>query len=224
MIWRRWPRLDGRRLIFGIGTGRSGSLSLAALLAAQPGVAVSHEFAPLAADGTPRRRFLKPLPWEASERRLRRALRRLLRRRCTVVGDVGSFWLPNLFAILVRYPETRVVCLERPREEVVASFVRKTGRRNHWMAHDGLRWERDRKWDPVFPTYEAASKEEAIGAYWDDYRKRVAALARRFPDAIRSWPLEEALNSEGGRTALLAHLGFPPEVQARREGLRLNRS
>ncbi len=224
MIFRRWPPLEGRRLVFGIGTGRSASLSLAALLTAQPGASVTHEFARLRDDGKPRRRFMRPLPWEVSERRLRRAVGRLLRLPGPVVGDVGSFWLPYLPTLLALYPGSRVACLERPRDEVIASFVRKTGRRNHWMAHDGRRWEHDPFWDPVFPKYEAASKEEAIGAYWDDYRSRVAALARSFPGAIRSWPVEEAINSEEGRTALLTHLGFPFEAHVHPQDLHLNRS
>lgn len=223
-MFQRWPPLAGRRLVFGIGTGRSGSLSLAALLAAQPDAAVSHEFAPVEADDGTRRRFMKPLPWEVSERRLRRALRRLLRSPCGVVGDVGSFWLPYLPFILIRYPATRVACLRRPREEVVASFLRKTGRRNHWMSHDGREWERDPLWDRVFPKYEAASKEEAIGVYWDDYQRLVAVLERRFAGSIATWDMEEALNRDPGRTALLTHLGFPPETQIHRPGLRLNRS
>ena len=67
------------------------------------------------------------LPWTPDERTggIRERLRRMLdARREPVVGDVASFYLPYVEEAVALEPSIRIVCLTRPREEVVEGFCR----------------------------------------------------------------------------------------------------
>eukprot|EP01047_Picozoa_sp_COSAG01_P073874 COSAG01_NODE_12171_length_1787_cov_1.661137_1_plen_116_part_10 len=57
-----------------------------------------------------------------------------------VVGQVSSAALAFVHEIVAIDPAVRVVVLTRPRDEVVASFMRKTSKRNHWQRDAGRLW------------------------------------------------------------------------------------
>ncbi|MBC7078735.1 MAG: class I SAM-dependent methyltransferase, partial [Synergistales bacterium] len=98
-----------QRIVLGMGSGRCGTLSLARVLSQQLGVIVSHEEPPL-------------LPWrrEPGDRVIReRFARWRCSRRAEIVGDVASFYLPYVEDAIALEPAIRIVCLKRPREEVV---------------------------------------------------------------------------------------------------------
>ncbi len=195
--------VEERVLVVGVGTGRSGSKSLARLLNAQPDTEITHEL------GYPK---AGPLPWDAHDADIHSILNRLFERPGVRIGDVSSSWLPHLQTVF-SYSEARVrvVALQRPRAEVVESFLRKTGTKNHWRVHDVSSWHPDPIWDPVFPNLnQSLSKEEAIGAYWDEYHECLAKLQSERPDAIRIWPMELALGSSEGRNEILEFVGIPP--------------
>src|SRR5262245_55888342 len=104
-------RMDGRRIILGMGSGRCGTRSLAAVLSRQPGTKVTHEAKPL-------------LPWRNPRssviaqrfERMQRAVHD------GVVGDVASFYLPYAEMAIAIEPDVRIVCLKRPQDDVVESF------------------------------------------------------------------------------------------------------
>ena len=79
---------------------------------AEPGVQVSHEEPP-------------KLPWKKlpGERVIRERFARMRRHRDgRILGDVASFYLPYVQNAIAVEPAIRIVCLKRPREEVVRSF------------------------------------------------------------------------------------------------------
>jgi hypothetical protein len=114
-------------LILGIGTGFCGSRSLARVLNQQPGFQISVDDAPL-------------LPWKRAGDRevLRERFARWRKVRTgQVLGDVAAFYLPYVEEIVALEPAVRIVCLKRPREEVVAAFCHWLDERyplpiNHW--------------------------------------------------------------------------------------------
>ena len=199
------------QIVFGLGSGRCGTQSLAALLNDQQGARVWHE-------------VLGPaVAWEGGHRAVDEVLRRfLLHAEAKLVGDVASYYLPYVQQILAACPRVRFVCLKRDREETVASFLTKTARKNHWMTHDGTQWKRT-PWDTCFPKYPASSKAEALGLYWDDYYRRAAELETSLPQGFRVFSIAE-LNTEEGQHAILEFLGIPRELRRLAVGLRLNAS
>ncbi|RMH04501.1 MAG: hypothetical protein D6702_03105 [Planctomycetota bacterium] len=186
-------------LVFGLGTGRCGTTSLARLLDLQPGWEVFHEY------------FAYDLPAdpEAARPFVDAFLARAARSRHEVVGDVFSAWLYSLDRILDRAPEARFVCLKRDRTGTVRSFDRWSGPRNFWVAHDGRRWQSD-PWDHCFPKFAAVDKAEAIGLYWDDYYDRAETFAAEMPDRFRIFPMA-ALNHEDGQREITSFCGLPAD-------------
>ncbi|MFY0632461.1 MAG: sulfotransferase [Vannielia sp.] len=128
-------------MVFGLGSGRSGTTSLAELLNHQPGMCCFHEMAP------------STFAWEGAEEAVGSLLRdfhaalhgdeRLLsvdriyhRQEDTLerfrslaplnaLGDVASYYLPYVEYILDRAPGARFPVLKRAREATIASFVAK---------------------------------------------------------------------------------------------------
>ncbi|MCF1709747.1 hypothetical protein L0V05_13075 [Tabrizicola sp. J26] len=130
-------------VVFGLGSGRCGTKSLAALLNAQPGTVCFHEANPSAmawagAEDTVfslLRDFRAILDDDERAITVDRAspdrtepLKRLhALPRVEVIGDVGIYYLPYVTQILSRFPEARFPCLQRDRTEVIKSYVRKLG-------------------------------------------------------------------------------------------------
>lgn len=187
------------RLVLGIGTGRSGSTSLVALLRAQADAVVSHEHPPR-------------LPWKPHPERFafhRRCFEALLRTHA-FVGDVSHWWLPYLDQIFEAFPGAKVVALKRDREQTVRSFekVKGSGERavNHWHDHGGRGW-RPNPWDECYPSYGVPDRREAIGRYWDDYYQQAEAWQARRSEDVLVLPVE-VLDSETGQDRLFGFLGM----------------
>lgn len=129
-------------VIIGLGTGRSGSLSLARLINAQPDSVCFHEINPSCMrwagtpgpvlsmlrefqeilNGGPRDRLTIDL---ASPHR-DEAMPRLQRLdRITTIGEVGFYYLSYVDQIVSENPETRFPCLRRGKDATVKSYVNK---------------------------------------------------------------------------------------------------
>ena len=121
-------------IILGIGTGRCGTASLAKVLNQQTDAVCSFDEPPL-------------LPWKHTDgaRIIRERFARFrLHGKARRLGDCGSFYLPYLEDAIAAEPDIRVVCLRRPREEVVGSFCQWLDQTmplptNHWARQPALR-------------------------------------------------------------------------------------
>lgn len=240
-------------IVFGLGSGRSGSQSLARLLGLQPGALVTHEknphdlawtgaedavlanlreFEQALATGRPRLRITLEEP-------NRDVIARLGEERpIRLAGDVAFYYLPYVRTILAANPDVRFICLRRDRESTIDSFLDKTVKRrpfaflervglrrvknrNHWVEHDGTRWDSDPVWDRCFPKYDADDKRSALEMYWDDYYQTAERLQAELPDRFRLEPIE-ALNDESGQDALLEFVGVPEDERVYEVGVREN--
>jgi hypothetical protein len=209
--------MDGRQIVLGMGTGRCGTRSLAALLNRQPTAHVSHEAKPL-------------LSWRNSRPSvLAQRFQRMIRLRDEpVVGDVASFYLPYVEEIIGIAPAVRIACLQRPREEVVESFCHWLDAvhplpTNHWAKKPAQGWHHEPVYTRIFPQYDIRDREEGIRRYWDEYYQRAGALASRFPQNVRIFDWQEGLNTEQGQREILSFCGFPPEQQVLALGIHENK-
>lgn len=194
-------------VILGIGTGRCGTVSLARLLDAQPGVICTHEDQPYLPWHF---NWENEADWEAFHIHVARF--RQKQSKAKMVGDVAFYWLPYLHEMLSSFPGLKVICLKRDRDETIASYMKKTRGRNHWMPHDGSQWRLDPTWDPCYPKYpDAQTKEEAIGRYWDDYYRTAERWAQHWPDQVRIFDMD-VLNSEEGQDQIFDFLGLKEHV------------
>lgn len=199
-------------LVIGLGTGRCGTNSLAALLDLQTDAAVTHE------------RFGHGLHWEgglAQVDALIAAVRADLRSGLRLAGDVHSAYLPYAERLLSTRPAVRMVCLQRDRDATVASFESKTHRKaNHWAPTRPF--SRHARWNACFPTYPAElPKPEAIARYWDEYYREAERLQARDPDRFRVVPMTD-LNSEAGQRSILGFVGIAAADQRVADDLHLN--
>ncbi len=182
------------RIIIGLGTGRCGTLSLKHLLSMQPDINATHE--------------TMLLPHEFNERKFKQYMNRLRGRSAEVTADVALWNLSYVTAILAEYHNTKFICLKRDKEAVVASFIRKTPKRNHWTSFDSEHWS-DEKWPRearcpyrrCYPRFDA-DKERAIGFYWDHYEVVSEIYEKEFPDSFRIFPVEY-LNTRDGCEKIL---------------------
>lgn len=205
-------------IILGIGAGRSGGFSLAKVLRQQPDTICSHVEQPL-------------LPWNHDNRRRvieERFARFRLHGKARLLGDVASSYLPYVEDAIAAEPDIRIVCLKRPREEVVASFCRSLDESmplptNHWAAQPAQGWYHDPNWTRIFPQYDTQHREDGIRRYWNDYYERVDDLVCRYPEHVRLFDAHESLNSEAGLRDLLGFVGIPPEQQVSAVGTHADR-
>lgn len=189
-----------KRLIIGLGTGRCGTSSLRSLLEMQPNTHATHE--------------TMLLPHKFNERKYRQYMKRLWDRSADIAADVALWNLPYVTTIMSGYPTTKFICLTRDKEAVVKSFMQKTAKnRNHWTRYDSEHWDeelwfREKRcpYKNCYPRFDA-SKEEALGLYWDYYHIVAETYERAFPDSFRIFPLE-FLNSRDGCESILDFAGY----------------
>jgi hypothetical protein len=93
---------------------------------------------------------------------------------------------------------------------------------NYWQEHDGSRWKEDPVWDSCFPKFDADTKEEAIGLYWDYYYLEAERLQREYPASFRIFPVED-LGSPAGQKRILSFVGIPEADMVCSEELHLHR-
>lgn len=199
-------------LVIGLGSGRCGTQSLAALLDAQPDATVLHE----------RREW--HVPWLGGEPDMDALLdwsHERFARGDLLVGDVGFYYLPYVEYLAERHERVRFVCLKREREATVRSFMIKTRRNaNHWRRTRW--WHLKTKWNHCFPTYgDHLSKEDAIRRYWDEYYQRAEDIEVRFPELFRVFPVAD-MNDARGQDTILEFVGVPPAARHVEPGIREN--
>ncbi|MEM7475713.1 MAG: sulfotransferase [Planctomycetota bacterium] len=200
------------RFLIGMGSGRCGTQSLAYLLNLQPRTQICHECLPLLPYTT------NPSP-EFVQRRFERLLQMSDKRRSPndpdteVVGDVASFYVCYVEKMLRTTPDLRVICLKRSREQVVDSFGRWIDSNRNYLADHWSRLLRadhfrDPVWSTIFPKFDAPSRSEAIGKYWDWYYAAVDKLRTQFPERVRCYATETLLNCRQEQSTMLQFAGY----------------
>lgn len=187
---------DNKRpnLIFGLGTGGCGSVSLTRLLDAQRGCVASCEIVPY-------------LPWVIRQDIMLRKLLKLESRAASVSCDVAFYYLPYIAEICELRPNSRFICLQRERSDCIQSLAGKMDRistncyqtinQEGCRVHPGIA-DQLPKYDDE-PTMVAA-----IGRYYDDYYKRARSMVC---GNFHIFSITE-LNNESGVRRILKFAGF----------------
>ncbi len=196
------------QVVLGLGTGQCGLSGLAEILSRQPGCELSFNQSPL-------------MPWARRPERNMLA-ERLARIRSTatasIIGDCSSSYLPYCREILETEPDIKLICLTRPRDEIVANFIQYLHRNhslpiNHWNRERTTGWHHDPIYTRMFPQYQTVDRESGIRRYWDEYQEASSQLAEQFPGRFRLYDPESAFDTESGLRELLSFVGIPAEQQ-----------
>jgi len=170
------------KYILGIGTGRSGTASLAHLLSAQDGVQGGHERAPR-------------IPWTPSDADRTRAIRWLKAQSGPITVDVAHSWISMVGYVATEVP-VRWVGLVRDREETVDSFCRHMPKK--YIQTDGPHGAAQ------FPTYDLPERkawEAYVRQYhWQLILMREVQIGQVFPMTF--------LNTKPGQRRLLNAAGI----------------
>jgi hypothetical protein len=204
----RQPLRTRGRIVLGIGSGRSGSTSLAAMLATIGGSCCTHENPPL-------------ISWKPEPEELELQVGRFdrLARYHPLVADVSHWWLNVIGRFFGEFPEARVVGTFRALGSCAASFMRIKGSGrasyNHWVPYANGIWAAAR-WDSAYPTYPVpehaaldpdGAKLELIARYVREYNEAMHALARCFPAKIML-VATESLDDEAVQNAIFDFVGL----------------
>ena len=209
-----------KKYVFGLGTGRCGTLSLARLLAFQDEFLVTHEGLLMTGEKSFGERCLPLLAWEFSGQEIGAYLNSAERAKGVTLADVAFYHL-NYVPYLIRHLKwTRFVCLKRDKMATIRSFLGW----NKFNIFDS-REERESMqltvWHRCFPKYDVLTKEAALMRYWEDYYRQSEWLAAHYPQNFRIFSTE-ALNSRHGVRAILSFLDIPSERQQLLKGIRLH--
>lgn len=184
--------MKDKKYIFGLGTGRCGTVSLTSLLNLQDSSCFSHEMGS------------KPyLSWEKERLKIFNHLNLLIRNDKKFSGDVAFFLLPYVEDIIKFLPNSKFIILQRDKESTINSYMKKTINRNHWMDHDGRKWRKN-IWDRCYPKFSCNSKEEALEKYYDLYYDE----CKMIPQDKCFWMETSELNDENTCLNMLEWCGF----------------
>ncbi|CAA0123413.1 Uncharacterised protein [Halioglobus japonicus] len=252
------------KVLIGLGSGRSGTASLTALIDRQPNALCFHEMNPSCAvfSGNPQphinavSEFRKLLaggdrarlsidyarPSSVKTYADLQAMPQL-----TLIGDIAYYYLNYIEELFELFPECVAVCMKRDRESTVNSWMKKSAinrwpslwladrlkswltrtpfytEYNYWQEHDGSQWQKDPVWDSCFPKFEASSKREAIGMYWDYYYLEADRLEKKYPDRFRVFDVRD-LSDPDGQKRILSLLGIAEENMVFGEEVHLHQS
>jgi hypothetical protein len=180
------------QVILGLGSGRCGSTSLSAMLAAVTGSCATHENPPLIA-------------WNPESEQLDFHMRRfrLLTRYFPLVFDSAHWWLRAIDRFFADFPDGKAIGLYRDNKACAQSFARVKGEglgsSNHWIAPGNGIWSAN-NWDPTYPTFSLpedadldpdAARAQLILRYVEEYNDALFALRERLPDKVMLVRTEE---------------------------------
>lgn len=191
------------KVIIGAGTGRCGTMSLSRLLSIQANTRASHEM------GTKEEGFSVPVNVHTPGRFVF-LHNKISNCKADVFADVSFYWTFSMEEIIKKY-DAKIVYLYRPGSEVVPSFEKKAGKRNHWQEHDGSQWEKH-MYDVCFPKYPSnLTRAEAITCYWDDCMKEALRVSSLYKNNVRIFSTAN-LSDEQQCIDLLKWLGYESPV------------
>ena len=201
-----------RRMIFGTGSGRCGTWSLYTLLKQQLNTLSAHEGV--------------PLPWEQDLTIFWRSIFRLQIHPETLAGDkhlilanTSFVWINYIGEIMSHFLFPKVICLKRDRQEVIESFMN-YNESNPWVDPESEHFDGHGKSSSLFPKYDLP-KDEAIGAYWDEFYNIADYWADKFPESFKIFPTD-ALNHKSTVLDMLNFMEIPEKNQNVHVGIRFN--
>jgi len=191
------------QFIWGLGSGRNGSGTLADFLGLQKGIWAKHEggFCPWEKDIVAFYQSVIALIAETTETR---------------IATVALYWKSYLSEIFRDFADPKVIVLKRDKEKVVESFTGLYQDRNFWSVLDGENFDgytpKNNPLKDWFPKYDLP-KKEAIGKYWEEYYNDGAIdyWMNKFPQNMMMVRSEDFFASEDTHKQILEFLDIPEE-------------
>jgi hypothetical protein len=194
------------QIVLGLGCGRCGSRTLAAVLRSVEGAISTHENPPLV--------FWRPQPRQV-QFHLDRF--RIISQYFPLVADCALWWIHLVPAIFEVFPNAKAIGLWRDTGACVRSWTKALPEHiNHWVASSNCIWPAN-AWNPCFPNYDPpdfakcdpwTARESLIRRYVTEYNEHLRSLAALFPNRMLLLRTED-LDVVATREAISDFVGSP---------------
>ena len=138
-----------------------------------------------------------------------------------IVGDVGFYFLPYVNLLISNFPHIKFICTKKNRKNTYNDIISdiktnnsvfsrfiflKKKYKNHWIDHDGKKWEKDYLLDKCYPKFEINNLKDSIEKYISLYNMEIKILNKKYPKNLKVIYSDE-IKSEYGKSKILSFLG-----------------
>ena len=138
-----------------------------------------------------------------------------------VIGEVAFYIFPYLELMINNFPYLKFICTQQNRKKTyddIMSDIKMNNNflmrflcfrkkyKNHWINHNGRKWEKDYILDKCYPKFDAESLKISIDKYIDLYHSGLKKMQRKYPKNLNTFYLDE-LNSDYGKKKILSFIG-----------------
>ncbi len=138
-----------------------------------------------------------------------------------VIGEVAFYMFPYLELLINNFPYLKFICTQQNKkktyEDLISDakinnnfFIRmllfKKEYKNHWILHDGTKWQKDYVLDKCYPKFEVDSLKSSIDKYIDLYHSGLKRIQKKYPKNLKVFYLDE-LNSDYGKNKIFSFIG-----------------
>ncbi len=212
LLQTRPRRATPGQIVLGLGTGRCGSTTLTAAMAALGDACATHENPPL-------------INWDPCEEQVSFHIKRLktMAEHYALVFDASHWWLNVAERVMAECEGTRVIAMVRDTASCIRSFIAVKGNGrgsvNHWALPNNGIWTTTHG-DPTYPCYEIplglhadpdAARAAQIERFVRSYNEALMTLANRHPDRVLVVRTEE-LSSESTSEQIAAFVKLPMRI------------
>ena len=140
-----------------------------------------------------------------------------------VIGEVGFYIFPYIDLLINNFPYIKFIYTNQNKNklykdilkeakinnksffQIIFPFQRKF--KNHWVHHNGIKWEKDYILDKCYPKFRTETLKTSIEKYIDLYSSGIKKLEKKHPNNLKRFYLDE-LKSDYGRNKILSFIGL----------------
>jgi hypothetical protein len=138
-----------------------------------------------------------------------------------VTGDIAFYFLPYTELLINNFPYIKFISTKKSKKNIFNDimsdietknsifsrlFMFKKRYKNHWIEHNGDKWEKDYLLDKCYPKFNNNNLENSIYNYIDLYIENLKKIQKKYPKNLKVFYSDE-LESEYGKKKVLSYIG-----------------
>jgi len=139
-----------------------------------------------------------------------------------VFGEVCFYILPYLEILINNFPYLKFICTTKSKKKTYNDIIMdlknknnfflrmllfKKKFKNHFIVHNGKKWEKDYMLDKCYPNFELDSLNGAIDKYIELYYSTVKNIEKKYPNNLKVFYSDE-LQSKYGKKKIFSFMGL----------------
>ena len=136
-------------------------------------------------------------------------------------GEVNFYVLPYLELLINNFPYLKFICSNKSRKKTYNDvlsditnennilfrlFLFRKKFKNHFVNHNGRKWQKDYILDKCYPKFELDSLNSSIEKYIDLYYSEIKRIEKKYPNNLKVFYSDE-LDSKYGAKKILSFIG-----------------